>query len=246
MSILNSLVQGKRAYLFADRAITDQDGVLRGTMSKFIKGAHFPWALSYSGHGALTGVDPYEIAAAIDRYGCETPRKLAAALPRVVEDMSANNSSLSIGLHVAAWSAKHSRPVLMFIANDDIHFPGLLPAYQLGECTYVIQGTGNVVDYLGREVNFEDPRSFDVLTDGVALMQAQRRLERFEIAYQTPAHRIGGGCEVAIVGRRGVRIETLWVWDDRLGERIDPSATPGFADASRAENFSGMTSRGVA
>ncbi len=229
MSVINSMAQGKRAYLFADRAITDQQGLLIGTMCKFIKGTNFPWAMSYSGHGDLCGIDPNGLIHALNRYPLDTPRKLADALVSALRDMTAANPARSIGAHLAAWSSKLGRPVLMFADNDGRHFPGMLPAFQIGEGTHLVQGTRTVIEYLGREVDFEDPRSFDPLVDGLKLMQAQRDLERFERAYETPAHRIGGGCEVAIVGRRGVQLKTLWEWPDKLGEMIDPVGTVGRA-----------------
>lgn len=229
MSVINSVVQGKKAYLFADRAITDGDGILIGTFSKFIKGANFPWAMTYSGHQ----IDQNEIVTRLSAHPCETPRKLAAALMSVLREMSVRTPDMSIGAHLAAWSSKLGRAALMLVANDSLHFPGLLPPFEIGEATHLIQGTRPAAEIMGREIDFCDPQSFNPLADGVTLMQAQRQTERFERSYETPAYRIGGGCEVAIVGRRGVQFRTLWEWPDKLGELIDPLATPGHPIAEK-------------
>jgi hypothetical protein len=117
--------------------------------------------------------------------------------------------------------------MVIILANEDFLFPGYAKAFEPVEMSHVITGTKSIVAYLGKEVDFTDPQSFDPLIDGVRLMSAQRHIERFERAYDAPAHRIGGGCEVAIVGRRGVQVRTLWEWPDVLGEMIDPVSTQG-------------------
>jgi hypothetical protein len=227
MSVINSMAQGKRAYLFADRAMTDHNGVLAGTMCKFIRGTHFPWAMAYSGHGPFSSFDPHQLAASIGRRPCDTPERLFDAVLAAIQEATAATPGLSLGVQLAFWWARKGRAALMLAASDDLHFPGLVAPYEAREAFYVVQGTRQPTEYIGREVDFTNPKSFAPLSDGVELMAAQRRMERFERVYETPAYRVGGGCEVAIVGRRGVQIKTLWQWPDELGELIDPVATPG-------------------
>jgi hypothetical protein len=224
VSIAHSFLWRGKAYLLADRAITGADGTLLGTMSKFVRSVgSVPWAATYSGHQ----FEPREFVDRLAVRACDDLQSLAASMTAVLREMTAYRPDMVVGVQAGIWSRPHKAPVLFVLANSEIPFPGLAKAFEPVSVHHVVTGSHPPEHYLGRQIDLMDDRAFDPLSDGAAIIRAQRRVERFERAYQTPAYRIGGGIEAAIIGKRGVRLETLWVWPDRLGEKIDP-AEEGF------------------
>jgi len=70
----------------------------------------------------------------------------------------------------------------------------------------------------GGAVSLCDATSFNPRTDGLTLIEAQRR--RPWRAGGRLAHRVGGQAELTRVSRRGVERTVLKVWPDRVGEKI--------------------------
>lgn len=65
---------------------------------------------------------------------------------------------------------------------------------------------------------------------GGALMEAQRRTPANLLADERsaePQYLIGGQCDLTIVTREGVSVETIKTWPDRIGEKIEPLSEAG-------------------
>lgn len=224
MTAVHSFLWRGKAYLLADRAITGAGGELLGTMCKFVMGnGTVPWAASFSGHGFTIP----EFTARLATRPCDAPWSLSASMAETLKVMTAERPDAVIGVQAAIWSRREKAPVLFVISNSDICFPGLAKAFEPVSVRVMVTGTKPPAELLSRSINWDDDRSFDPRSEGLGIIKAQRSAEKFDRAYEIPAYRIGGGVEVAIVGRHGVRFETLWVWPDKLGELIDP-AEQGF------------------
>jgi len=217
-----SMIQGDRAYLLVDTAWTADDGRLMALSPKMIQGTGFPWAIAISGN-----LHPSALITEISRVEPKNARQLANALPRVLrrttEKAAEIGQPLSIGLTLAAWSGKAKRPAIIIVDNDGGHFGAFTQPFEPVEVDWTC-GT-EPADILGREVSLSDPASFAPRTDGIALMDGLRR--RHAWAWRegaAVAHRIGGGLQLATITKRGVTVEDLRDWQDKLGKLIDPLA----------------------
>ena len=66
----------------------------------------------------------------------------------------------------------------------------------------------------------DDVQALSMPGDGLAIMQMQRA-GRHKV-WEGEAHIVGGWCDCATVTAAGVTVETLHVWDDKIGEMIEP------------------------
>ncbi|MBO9579872.1 MAG: hypothetical protein J7498_03180 [Sphingobium sp.] len=220
MTCLISTVQGRRCYMMADRAITDEAGKLIGTMCKIIRGTAFPWAIT------LAGMDIFPayrlVISVIEQRQPSEPRALAKAVIEAFQHMQDRHIDRPVQAHLGIWDRKTGSP---FLATINTQTDGAADEPFRMHPRIAAVATASLS--LGRWTldDLVEPNRFDPLRDGAELIRTQRRILMEN--WETPAHRIGGGVEVAVVGRRGVRIETLWAWPDKLHERIDP-ANEGF------------------
>ncbi|MGB3792170.1 MAG: hypothetical protein WA978_05455 [Sphingopyxis granuli] len=172
---------------------------------------------------AMTGnPNPFTLGRLIDEASPRNGTSLLAMLPGALLSMADGSPELDCGFIIATWSKRHGRPMLHLLANTDTHWPGVLTPFEPYFIEHVIGGAITADDALGRRVDVADPRSFDIVRDGKALVEAQRRAHRFE-HLGPPAYRIGGGVEVATLTRKKAAIRRIHTWpSDRIGELINP------------------------
>jgi hypothetical protein len=83
MTAVNCVLQGKRAYVYADTAHTSlETGFVVGLRSKLLIGKNFPWALASSGQS----LSPPVLAAAVDRAMPRNVATFVKALPGLLRE----------------------------------------------------------------------------------------------------------------------------------------------------------------
>ena len=218
MTAINLAVQGKRAYLMADRAATRVDGSLTWIDSKIIAGQAFPFALAVTGH-----MNPHALTRHLNQRGPRNPRALLAAIadsmPVMIEDAKAEGvPNPQFCVQGIVWSARTKQPGAFVVSDGRWHqFPAFEPRY----VTWAATEVDHPSKALGRPVDMDDPASFDPRTDGVALMEWQRRNITFDVmgtGRRVPA--IGGGIELATIDRNGLTVEQIHTWPDEVGKPI--------------------------
>jgi len=218
VTIINATRQGDRAHIITDAAWTDNaTGCLTHIASKYIVGNAFPFIIAPTGNP-----NPFSLNAAIEAERPRNGRQLLEVLPKILRQMDAESKiPLDAGFVIATWDKRAGRPMLHLIANTETHWPGVMPPFELYWIEHVIGGEVPVDEALGREVDMADRRSFDPMIDGAELVEVQRR--HHDCAHTgVTACRLGGAVEVATLTRRGVRIDRVREWPDRIGELIVP------------------------
>lgn len=218
MTATNALVTSRAAYLWTDGAIYDPDGIVTWLGSKVATAPAALMAMAVSGRGYAP-----RLKEILDTYPLATQDEVLAALPRVAQQMRAEQGALPVDgcndvqIIAALYSIARRRPEAWVVSTNQAY---LGPTYKPG--TLVALRSFFVPDIdldntLGRPF---DPDSFDPVVDGLACMLAQRN---------TPwdvdgcaMHCIGGRCEMATVTATGVDTEILARWPDEVGKVIVP------------------------
>lgn len=226
MTIINSFVQGNRAYLLTDMAWIDyRDGRVLACDSKFLRGVNFPWAIAVTGDAYL---EP--LLAQLNWLQPGNAMQMAEALPKAMNAVRVlcGDPTFTMAIRLAAWCRQTRRPRVFHIDSDADRAAAFgIEPWEVVEPVVLIPGDG-IADWLP-DVSCEpqavmDPRQFDPRRDGVRIVAAQREHVRFPRKGGTePMALIGCGVQLASVGKRGVTIETLHTWEeDRVGEFIAP------------------------
>jgi hypothetical protein len=222
MTAVNCVLQGKRAYLYADTAHTSlKTGLVVGLRSKLLIGTNFPWALASSGQS----LSPTALAAAVDRAMPRNVATFVKALPSILEEGIAvleteGVTNPPLALTLAVWDARLRCTRCFMVESDGTALTSLgVAPFTATELDYTATGRG-IGELLGRDVDPMKPGSFDPDADGQALMEAQRRELRWAGAAGQQIACIGGELEQAVVGKAGVEVYSLFAWPDRVGFTI--------------------------
>lgn len=221
MTILNATTQGAKAYIITDKAWCQDDGTVAAIASKFIVGTAFPFLIAPTGNA-----NPFDLLSRLQQAEPRNGRQLIEAFPTALRDLCAapGGESLDAGFMVAIWDKRKGRPMIYLIATSETHFPGAGEPFEPYWIESMIGGTVPAEEALGRPVDLSNPHSFDPFKDGADLVEVQRRRHRFE-HFKTPAYRIGGGVEVGVLTRKGVKLHSVREWpEDKVGELIAPRA----------------------
>jgi hypothetical protein len=229
MTIINSLVQGEKAYLLADMAWIDQaTGRLIACQSKFLVGTNFPWAIAVTGDG-YTG----ELMNQINWRAPQNAEELAEGLPLLLRGLQglSLDPGFTMALRLAAWCERTATARIFHVDMDAARCArfGIEP-WEVVEAYVLIPGD-NIAEALpdirlDDPLSLMDPSAFDPEKDGLRIVAAQRDNIRFPLKGKgKPMSLIGGGAQLACVSRDGVDVKTLHVWsEDRVGELINPVA----------------------
>lgn len=227
MTIINSLVQGDRAYLLTDMAWTETaTGRIYANSSKLVLGHNFPWAIAVTGDAYH-----FELANQISWRAPANAREMVEALPlllRGLQTLSAN-PTFTMALRLAAWCDETGRARVFHVDMDAERCAlwGITP-WQVVEAPVLIPGEGIVAALPDIDLSpeaLQDASRFDPERDGVQIVAAQRQHVRFPPKGRSePMVLMGCGVELATIGRTGVSTKVLHTWpEDRIGELILPA-----------------------
>ncbi len=244
MTALNLFCQGQNAFMLTDAAATDLDGVLLSTRPKALTLRRARMAICWTGFAPMTAggarfapnAAGARMKAALFAHGVDAERamqgEIMAAMPAALRTMHIENLTsmpgataemMSISVGVALWCETEGAKVVMG-QTEEAHG---LPAYSFARLRHYIsteQGYNApsfISKAIGRVANLADPLDFDVRRDGVALLEAQRRIRK---SYSGSTHHGVGGKAVMIkVSKSGVCESVLRRWPDKVGRQIMPS-----------------------
>jgi hypothetical protein len=123
---------------------------------------------------------------------------------------------------IAGWSESEGAFHRLAIVGDEV--PSGFDAFELKEISaFWAGGTFSETEFAEAGFNIE---MFDTDFDrsGVDLMQAWRRKPVFAPGNLTPICGIGGQINKTTITKVGVKFETLGLWPDAIGARLDPNA----------------------
>lgn len=231
MTIINSFVQGARAYLLTDMAWIDRaTGKVLVCASKFIQGTNFPWAAAATGDAHLI-----ELLNQLSWCAPSNADEMAECLPRALRGVQAVSAdpAFTMAVRLAAWCGRTRSARCFHIDSDSARAAAFgIDAWTVVEPQVLIPGD-SIVSALP-DLPLQDPaaimdrRRFDPARDGRRVVAAQREHVRFPLKGQSePMALIGCGAQLACISRKGVTIRTLRTWpEDRPGELIALDAVP--------------------
>ena len=220
--MINGIIQGKRAYLYSDTAWVDpSDGVVVAIAPKLFIGSHFPWVLAVS----IANGQHVDVAHAIAATDAKNVAGLIKALPQAVKvfeerSLAAEIKGQGIRLAAACWDARKQKPRLFVVSNmaDGLEAHGA-PGTVIEFYSYFSTAM-SPFDLLGRTFDATDPAQFDADRDGLAIMEAARRIPMTSATGGPSYLGIGGGVDQVVITRRGVKSFSLGEWPDEVGRRI--------------------------
>ena len=235
MTALNVFVQPKAraGYIVVDAAFTSDDGCVTEIGSKVVQGGgRFPWALGVTGNVSAVAVGRELLTVGVASLK-QLERRLIPAMHRAIAATAAafpDTPLVNCGVRGVAWDFAAKKPIgFTVMSHPDLLIPGAAP-FTFYRCDAMVtcDHVDGLAGLLGRPldlVDMRDPERFAADTDGLALIEAQRRTPYVCTIPGVDAsvkHRIGGEAHLVTVTRHGVRIEGLREWSDRIGERIMP------------------------
>lgn len=235
MSSTILIQQTGAVHLITDGASYTPDGILVDVSSKITE---IPWARSafYIRGASWPTLTIKHLAAEVETFD-----QFCDVLPSIMEGAMQGFDHVTCGvadpvtrhfeITCIGWSQRMGKVTAAIAAtwapNDPDDVTGLSQAngyeqYQL--MIAPLAGMEPVIDAtaaLGRAIETpEDLEAMDIEKDGLALIEAQRRLP-FKM-HGRPAYLVGGIAELTTVTEAGVSRKTLTVWPDRIGEPIQP------------------------
>lgn len=223
MTAMSGFVQPAGAYLLTDAAGMNANHVVTQIGSKVVDLPDQRMAIAWSGY-----VEIADFEAGVSAAG-DSQSNIFAALPAIARGIAASNHDVGLrdgvptprfDLLIALWNAAASRPELWAIhSTSDLFGPQYRPftPARLAQCTALPPETQAAT--FGRTPNYADPASFDARRDGLALLEAERRLP-----YPGGHYAVGGYAQLTSVTASGVSVEVLRHWPDKIGCPIDPFA----------------------
>ncbi|GGC23016.1 hypothetical protein GCM10011371_08380 [Novosphingobium marinum] len=236
MTVINSFVQGDRAYLLTDTAwLESGSGKLLMSHSKIIEGGAFPWALALTGDAHL-----YIVRALIEERRPRSAREFVETLPATIAEVrdAVRDPTFTMGVRLAAWCEDTGKARIFHLDTDADRcaFLGIDPWEVCEIFAFAPLSTdhANPVDRITAEVGKDitpevltDPGRFDPEADGLRLIEAQRRHLRFPVKGSEPVAVIGGSAQLTCVSREGVASKILRIWGgDEVGEVLRPEPEP--------------------
>lgn len=244
MTALNLFCQGQNAFMLTDAAVTDANGVLLSTRPKILMLRRARMAICWTGFApmpvrgakAASSAAGARMTAALRSQGVEAQQAdqatIMKAMPGALRSMHVENMTLmpdatqemaSIAIGVALWN-EASGPMVVMGQTESM---GNLPAYSFMRMHYYLSADQDedasslLLRALGRSANVSDPADFDVRRDGLALLEAQRRICKSYSGLNY--YGIGGKAVVVRVSKHGVSDSMLRRWPDKVGHTISPA-----------------------
>lgn len=220
MTLVAATIQGKRAYLYGDRAwVDDRTGVMVADETKLFVGQRFPFVVGSS----MTGAHAIDLCHAITKLDVKNVRSLIAALPLALQEFQRRTSdkpNAGLRLVVACWDARLQKPRILAATTmlDGLEAWG--PTGSVVEFESYFGLTQSPSELLGRVCDPRDPKSFDPDEGAVAIFEAARRQPVRNAITGLEYHGIGGGIDQAVVTKRGVTTYGLQDWPDEVGKPI--------------------------
>lgn len=228
MTALNIWQDGRNAYILTDTAIYGPAGEVKGLHDKvvvldgMIGGCRI--ALAGTGH-----VHAAVLAAALNERVNFDARDTLMALPDIVKAIERERAILwgddeacEIGIVAAVYDPAIPNPALFMISNETGGFVLDQRPHELLQIRYWTTGQEPFGPFV-----YDDPTAshtitgFDPHTDGLAMIEAQRRNEKLfgDGCY------IGGSAALVTIGPDGIFRHVLRDWGDDIGAAIQPGRT---------------------
>lgn len=216
MSAVVSVLQRQAGYLLADAATFHPDGRLHGARQKVIAAVHMPAAVAFRGVYSLTD----EVRLKWATVQATTPMDLMQRVGRLIQRLTDDHRQREPdcpehGIEVTGVYWEAGGPVAFIVAENALGHPN---AVRLGPIFGAPEPQG--LDAWKPWKTEEDVQALSMPDDGLAIMQMQRA-GRHKV-WEGDAHIVGGWCDCATVTAAGVAVETLHVWDDKIGKMIAP------------------------
>lgn len=217
MTIHNAFVQNQTAYLLSDMAWINPDGTLLDVGAKHIQGGPFPYFIGFSGNA-----NPVAIARRMEK---RLPADIHSLAESMAETLYAsthdpeNEYELDCGMTAIAYSEDYQTGVILLVDNNGAHFHR--KPFEVFDTTLIIPGGQTCDTIFGKPTDPQRADQFDPVQDGITLMEAQRKHERFE-NYGEPHCRIGGGIMLCTASKDGLAMGQIHEWPDKVGEPIVP------------------------
>jgi hypothetical protein len=231
VTALNGIVQRDAVHLLTDGGTYRADGRIFDIGSKIQPFPEARVAIGWAGFNPMAA-----IRKGVRKHGARTAAEIMAVLPGILRDTTADYERsyafhrrypvlrwlggepqpASLSVLVALWD---KGPQLWAIHSDNEIDKRLEPFVPVRLMRSLDLEPGTEPAVFGREVAFHDPASFDPATDGLALLEHQRRQPW---AKETgDQYLVGGFAELTTVSIDGVHRRTLRRWPDKIGRRIE-------------------------
>ncbi len=219
MTALNLIVGRSASYLFSDYVETDPvryDGIITGFRAKIVCSDRLKIAISISG---LYGPEEEnQLQAWLDAKRDQDaamfglPGYVKAAAERLAETGAhLDPARVMLFFAVAIWEEGTQRP------QGGTHQGFMPPEMKPLKLHWIPSVVCPMVRCAERHMRPD----FDPEVGSLEILEAQRREKNAGGHYF-----IGGGAELVIVDRDGVRVQVLKHWPDLIGERISPDPIP--------------------
>lgn len=223
MSLANLIVQPHAAYLYTDSGYFTADGVILKLEHKIMPFPEQSLAIAGVGAGKL---NPSLLFDEMERLGMRELDQMTflrrfrslvrESCPDDVDGADREDRRYMIGLY----SHQHERAMGLTIFTPGMGPDGKEP-YQYHPADIVIAPMVPPADaFGGREINVTVPSSFDPVSDGLALVDAQRRKVSGWSHGAADGSRVAGDIMLTEVSAQGLRFELLRTHSDRIGEKV--------------------------
>jgi len=217
-------------YLFADGATYTDDGIVRGFCTKIECGKIAPVAITAVGHQVLGDQIKTFLVKQADLYGIDAfvDEFLPAFLPKVAMTFIENQQHAvqNIAVTIAAWSASKGAFRISFQTMDRGEMKAFEPVITRENTWRGPQFSPLRLAELRNLLPCE-PISEYMRYVGKTFMGFMREISSLPLHLEGSGanlrHVVGGHVDLAVVDKNGARIERVLVWDDKLGQLIDPS-----------------------
>lgn len=217
-------------YLFADGATYTADGIVRGFCTKIECGKVAPVAITAVGHQALGDQIKTFLVKQADLHGIDAfvDEFLPAFLPKVAMTFIENQQHAvqNIAVTIAAWSASKGAFRISFQTMDRGEMKAFEPVITRENTWRGPQFSPLRLAEL-RNLKPGEPIPTFMRYVGQTFMSFMRVIASLPLHLEdtdaTPRHVVGGHIDMVTVDKDGARIERIHVWDDKVGQLIDPS-----------------------
>lgn len=223
------------AYLFADGAGYDTNGVVGNFTQKIACGQVAPIAITAIGHQVLGDKMKDFLVKQADRWGIDefVDNFLPAFLREtaLVYAEHQQHEVQNVAILISAWSETKGGFRLGFQTMDELRDDVTVRAFEPDidrECT--MRGAKmEVMDLVAIARPLAPGETVESYARyfGKAVLSRMREIPGLPMHLKgtdaKPRYQIGGHIDMATVDKVGARIERIHVWDDKVGELIDPT-----------------------
>lgn len=215
MTALNCFLTDAAGFMYTDGATYDEStgGHVMGVSSKVLALPHYNAVVGFAGVGWGTTMLALHLAekrlSGFDALKDAFPMQVKEVVERTREIPGMGDWGATL-LMLMGWSETLAAPdaIVVRVSDNDGY-----TAFQPVKVTAFRHPAADDIPF--------DPQFAE--RDGLALMEAQRRMELQAIV--NPAwlgHYVGGFCQQTVVTAQGIQIKNLKTWPDRIGKVINP------------------------